>query len=276
MKKLPLRITKSRSFLALVFLLLLILLSLLSSEPATDLPLHFNFCRPLSHSKFTLQPRNLKKTVESIDARAAQIYAEAMDEEPELNKESMLRLVCYTALTEMKSTAKLQELSTEHFFPYLSFKRESDPVTSLADSFAIRNCTLKQKYNLTYFFMVHDAFPNLQNLYELLYDDDVFFYFHIDVKRPHIHQLISTWLATDPIISKRCNHAIMPNPFNVLWGHSSMIMAQIESFFQLYHFIDWDYIINLSVDHYPIKSTKSIYRILQKTPGYSVFGLTGK
>jgi hypothetical protein len=39
-------------------------------------------------------------------------------------------------------------------------------------------------------------------------------------------------------------------------------MGQIESFFQLYHLVDWEYVINLSAEHYPLKSTQAIYRIL--------------
>lgn len=42
-----------------------------------------------------------------------------------------------------------------------------------------------------------------------------------------------------------------------------MVMAEIDGFFQMYHSLKFDYIINLSTDHYPLKSTKSIYRILQ-------------
>jgi Core-2/I-Branching enzyme len=52
-----------------------------------------------------------------------------------------------------------------------------------------------------------------------------------------------------------------------------MIMAQIESFFQLYHLIDWGYVINLSVEHYPLKSTKAIYQTFQKNPGASLFAM---
>jgi hypothetical protein len=70
----------------------------------------------------------------------------------------------------------------------------------------------------------------------------------------------------------------MPNSWNIIWGtiqfnlgHGSMILAQLDAFFQLYHLIDFEYVINLSTDHYPLKSTKAIYKILQENPQTSIF-----
>jgi hypothetical protein len=70
----------------------------------------------------------------------------------------------------------------------------------------------------------------------------------------------------------------MPNSWNIIWGnnpfnlgHGSMILAQLDAFFQLYHLTDCEYFINLSTDHYPLKSTKAIYKILQENPQSSIF-----
>jgi hypothetical protein len=190
----------------------------------------------------------------------------------------MLRLACFTAVIEKgykPSDTKLTEISTDTYFADLSFKRESEPVQKITKYLTERNCALKPKYKIAYLFMVHDGLQELKNLYQLLHDDNVFFYFHVDVKRPNMLQQVSEWLKSDVTTSQRCNHAIMPNSVNILWGHSSMIMAQIEAFFQLYHLIHFEFIINLSVDHYPIRSTKAIYKTLQKYKDSSLFVLPG-
>jgi hypothetical protein len=40
-------------------------------------------------------------------------------------------------------------------------------------------------------------------------------------------------------------------------------VVTLEAFFQLYHLIEFDYVVNLSPEHYPLKSTNAIYHFLE-------------
>lgn len=103
-----------------------------------------------------------------------------------------------------------------------------------------------------------------------MYDPLAFFFFHIDEKSSELLEELKKWAINDPVVSQRCNHAIMPNSWNVMWGEATIVFAQLDAFFQLYHLIDFEYVINLSSDHYPLKSTKAIYHELQKNPDKSL------
>jgi hypothetical protein len=52
----------------------------------------------------------------------------------------------------------------------------------------------------------------------MLYDPIAFFFFHIDAKSLELLEELKNWLTNDQIVSKRCNHAIMPNSWNIIWG----------------------------------------------------------
>jgi hypothetical protein len=60
-----------------------------------------------------------------------------------------------------------------------------------------------------------------------------------------------------------------------------MILAQIDAFFQLYHSLEFDLIINLSIKHYPIMSTPaiiktlSVHEINKKYQNISLFVMEG-
>jgi hypothetical protein len=46
-------------------------------------------------------------------------------------------------------------------------------------------------------------------------------------------------------------------------GSSSIVLAQLEGYFQLLDLGDWDYAINLSADDFPLMSTAAMHKKLQ-------------
>ena len=46
-------------------------------------------------------------------------------------------------------------------------------------------------------------------------------------------------------------------------GSSSIVIAQLEGYFQLLDLADWDYAINLSAEDFPLMSTAAMHKTLE-------------
>lgn len=253
---------RSLAAIAVLVFAVFALVAVAFNTPLVQLPLNFSFCAPLNNALFTIQQNSYSQTVAAIDARASDIYAKSIQSFPKLNASSLLRLACYTAThprdnNKLSSRVKLNVLPTS-YFPTISYSPDSNAMQLLRTQL---KCQRKAKYKIIYVFMVHQGMDELKELYANLYDPEAFFLVHVDAKSPNMTRRTREW-ANNTLMSNRCNHAIMPNPFSIQWGHSSIIMAQIEAFFQMHHLFAYDYIINLSVEHLPIKSTQAIHAIL--------------
>jgi Core-2/I-Branching enzyme len=257
----------------IIAVVLVLLLSLLLINPQAQLiqTQHtFEYCPFLNNATF--YSRNSSYDINTIspavDARALEIYNYALTESPGLDASSMHRLACFTATLGdnryLPSYTQITSLSPS-YFPHLSFFETSDNVRILNENY--RSCP--RNYKIVYFLMAHkeDSLLNIQKLYHLLHTEDTFFYFHIDKKVPLVFQQLKDWLATDEM--KRCGHAVMPVQYNILWGHGSMVTAQLEAYFSIHHLLTFEYIINLSTDHYPLKSTAAQYKYLSRLEGNS-------
>jgi hypothetical protein len=69
---------------------------------------------------------------------------------------------------------------------------------------------------------------------------------------------LKNWLENDITTKFKCNIALVPNPTNIIPGDMGVLFSQLEAFFQLYHTINFDFIIPLSTLHYPMKSSQDI------------------
>lgn len=232
----------------------------------------FKFCDPLINATFNfpLLTSNdlIQNTTNEIDSNAERIYNKAKFQNVDYDDATLLRFACFTSAKKEHNTKLMEEVTIKSlaplYFPFLSIG-ESAAVKSVRHRLEINaTCNYKRHYKIAYVLMAHDhGLEEIKNIYSLLHEDDAFFYFHIDAKEPLFRKKVKDWIRTDLIIRSRCNAAFIPNPTSIVWGHATMVFAQLELFFQLYHLIDFDYIINLSIEHYPIKSTNAMYLTLQ-------------
>lgn len=246
----------------------------------------FKFCTPLNNATFTfpipVSELQIEQAIEAIESKAKVLVEDAKIQNQEYHQISLLRYACFTSVYRMNdinlndmqdhpnNTTDIKRLDirikslASSYFPFLSYE-ESNSVRSVRKHLTQNeNCNYKRHYKIAYVLMGHNhGFKEIKNLYSLLYDEDVFFYYHIDAKDPWLKRRIKEWMRNDPYISSRCNAALIPNPTTVIWGHASMLFAQLELFFQLNQLIAFDYVINLSAEHYPMKSTSAIYHLLE-------------
>ncbi|KAI8918388.1 core-2/I-branching enzyme-domain-containing protein [Powellomyces hirtus] len=127
--------------------------------------------------------------------------------------------------------------------------------------------TPRLRYKIAYLFLVHEGLDTFTTLVDALYDTDGLFLIHVDSKRSDFKRKVHEWLEKDEIYNNAKNIYVMPSPFNLNWGASSIVFAQLEGFFTLMDIADWDYVINVSGYDYPTRSTKAMHAILERDPG---------
>jgi hypothetical protein len=235
--------------------------------------LEFKFCKNLNNATFNtskhLTDFEIKSHIYSIDYNALEIYNRAKLSNVNYESKSLLRFSCFSSLfpdtnVNLNSLIKLHALSPSSYFPYLSYDKSDHVVRVRERILSSRICELKLYYKIIYVVMArNNGLDKIQHLYDILYDEDAFFYFHIDGKEPWFEKTLKEWLYNDPLLKTRCNAAIIPNPTTIIWGHITMVFAQNECFFQVYHLFKFDYVINLSPEHYPKQSTNAIHLNLE-------------
>lgn len=124
-----------------------------------------------------------------------------------------------------------------------------------------------KKHRLAYLILAHDSFENLVNLLAAILDRHVTILVHIDAKNPHLKERLLKFLESKcKYNSKSLYHRIklMKKSFVGLWGHSSLVFAQLAGFFELLQLNqDWEYVINLSANDYPLRNNDVIYQDLK-------------
>ena len=121
---------------------------------------------------------------------------------------------------------------------------------------------VKPRYTLAYLLLVHNNLPTVIALIDALDDPTVYIYIHVDFNAPNEFRE-----ALQELAHNRTNIAVMPTAFSVIWGHATLLWAQIRGFFDLLDLIEFEYVINLSGSDYPLKSAETIYRALEEEPG---------
>ncbi|KAJ3087092.1 Beta-1,3-galactosyl-O-glycosyl-glycoprotein beta-1,6-N-acetylglucosaminyltransferase 4 [Quaeritorhiza haematococci] len=124
----------------------------------------------------------------------------------------------------------------------------------------------RRKYKIAYQILVHQesSFENIKMLIDRLDTEHSFIIIHCDIKSPTLRWRIQQHLVNERLPKTRRNNIVLQRRnFGVIWGHISVVHAQIEGFFELLDLADWEYVINLSAYDYPLKSTDDIYTALK-------------
>jgi hypothetical protein len=129
----------------------------------------------------------------------------------------------------------------------------------------------KQFHRLAYVLLVHANLDQILVLIDALLDPFVTIVIHVDAKNPALKQSLLAHIHTTihPLLRHRVR--VLRQSFNGLWGHVSLVWAQLAGFFELLDMNrQWEYVINLSGNDYPLQSNAYIYRHL-KSHGHANF-----
>ena len=126
---------------------------------------------------------------------------------------------------------------------------------------------VSKPHKLAYFILAHKSFDNVVNLLNGLLDPYVTILIHVDAKNPQLKNRLIQYLE-DKVARNPASHysrvRIMRRSFIGLWGHSSLVFAQLAGFFELLDMgADWEYVINLSGNDYPLRTNDAIYHDLK-------------
>jgi hypothetical protein len=124
--------------------------------------------------------------------------------------------------------------------------------------------TLSRPHRLAYFLLVHKDFDNVLALIKSLLDPFVVILIHVDAKNPMLKTLLLDFLARQSA-PEYSRIRVMKKSFNGLWGSSSLVMAQLAGFFELQELdSQWEYVVNLSGNDYPLRHNDVIYDDLKR------------
>jgi Core-2/I-Branching enzyme len=199
----------------------------------------FNYCIHLKNATFKfsnqISEANVKRLIHAVETAAATIFFDAKANNWDYHDSSLLRYACYTSCdvaenSDLPRGVGLHSLDHKSYFPRLSYEESVHVRKVRLEITANATCILKRKYRLAYVIMAHNhGLEEIKNMYRILYEEDVFFYIHLDSKEPWFKKTVKEWMKNDDLVKSRCNAAIMPNPVGVIWGHVSMVFAEIGS-----------------------------------------------
>ncbi|ORY33622.1 hypothetical protein BCR33DRAFT_771183 [Rhizoclosmatium globosum] len=218
-------------------------------------------------SETTLAELNPSQTelASFLDQRARNINNDMHSVKPGLlDIEQTRRLACYLAAD---GTNHMANLSNTRF--YYNLNRFSY-FGELLPAIIPNPLSPDRKYKVAFFVMIHGPLSVLQNIHHListLNDGSAIILIHVD-KRPESDDLRMALAAT---ISSLEHVHLAKTSYKISWGHSSILHAQLNGFFELLDLAEWDHVINLSAYDIPLRPSKEIARILsqQKYAGHN-------
>jgi hypothetical protein len=120
-------------------------------------------------------------------------------------------------------------------------------------------------HKLAYFLLVHKDYDNVVSLLESIVDPYVTILIHVDGKSPSLKKQLLELLSKKAQEDENYKRVrIMKRSFCGVWGHSTLVFAQLAGFFELMSMnTEWEYVINLSGHDYPLRMNDVIYKDLK-------------
>lgn len=121
-------------------------------------------------------------------------------------------------------------------------------------------------HRLAYLLLVHKNFEEVVALINALIDPYVVIMIHVDDKVPQLKgkliQYVQKMKKVEPYFRRV---KVMHRSVKCAWGHASLARAQMAGFFELMDFNnDWEYVVNLSGNDYPLRHNDVIYHDLKR------------
>jgi hypothetical protein len=214
---------------------------------------HFQNCTMLNNSTFHDHPRR----VDEIAYEIALKYGKT-----DMDLRSLERFACYMAASgsnEFNSKpGSLAHVNPSIYFSDLTLTQNA----AVAETLKSSRCPPERKrYKIAFLLLVHKDLAQIKELLHQMYSPDGMYIFHVDFDHPELEQQIREWIQTDELFV-HCNAFVLSNSKRVLWGDISIVMAQLEGFFQALYLAEWDYIVNMSAYCFPLKSVDEMHSYL--------------
>jgi hypothetical protein len=233
----------------------LLLLTIDVSKADTVQPLqlysyNFSYCTTLTNATFHTFPNR-------VDLHAVKIVKKYSTNK--MDAESMKRFACYATALGQNSYHPLQSglvhIDPSHYFPSLTITNN----TKISQT--VGSCRLKPFFKIAFLILVHKDLDQIRGLLQYMYDSDALYLIHVDRAYPQLERDVQDLIAAE---FDHCNVFVVSNSRHVIWGDISMVLAELEGFFQAYYMTHWDYIINMSAYCLPLRNVSMIYDQLKK------------
>lgn len=200
--------------------------------------------------------------VSLVEAEAKSLFTklDTLMHEKKLDHLDLMRFSCLSAATGANGMSNLTDVVWLHsihppsYFPSLSLSdsTQNEDTSMGSKSPAPLPATPSQarpKYKIAYQILAHDikSLANLRLLIQKLDTPDSIILVHIDIKSTKLRKAIEELLEIRKINKQRNNVFLQKVCFGVIWGHISVVFAQLQGFYELLDLADWEYVINLSV-----------------------------
>lgn len=205
----------------------------------------------------------------AIDENAKKVYRSYhyKDNKP-IDPSSLLRYSCYMAAHGKNSIVKsasqesfIETLDPKYHYPFFSWTKSAGVESTIASM--PEDCKLKPYYKMAFLFLVHDSIESTKHLHHALSHPDSLILIHSDKRNVGFYHDLLNWTRTKEQSNEHCNTLLLSTPLPVIWGHSSIVLAQQEAFFQLMHLAKFDYVINLSNTDYPLETPDYMHSVLE-------------
>ncbi|KAJ3093031.1 hypothetical protein HK102_012240 [Quaeritorhiza haematococci] len=230
--------------------------------------------RPLGGAIAEINP-SMEEFTRIIDEEAKRIFDWLTQSDQELERRDALRYCCYSAaegatpVNDLTDQRLLVRLNPASYFnktiPYIN--SHPNPIPGP-----------RRQYKLAYLLMVHQekGFDNLKLLVEALDDGLAIILIHVDSSVPFLKRRIKTWIKEREEKARQESGSpatTAEEPGNVfvsgysyggLWGHISLVLMQMNGFFELRDLADWDHIVNLSNYDWPLRRNRDIVDLLSR------------
>ncbi|KAJ3032967.1 hypothetical protein HDV00_006876, partial [Rhizophlyctis rosea] len=126
----------------------------------------------------------------------------------------------------------------------------------------------RRKYKLAYLFLVHEVLgaPQLEMLIDILDDGNALILIHVDARSQQLHNNLDQYIKKREFQKGqrvgRGNVHLAQKRFPCIWGHSSLVLAQLSGFWELRDLAEWEYVINLSNFDWPLVRNGRILEVL--------------
>lgn len=156
----------------------------------------------------------------------------------------------------------LATIHPDNYFPDLGFSvTQTTPV--------------KKHYRVAYLLIVHAKAVNTMELIKAVHSNSSFILVHVDAKSTQYKQQLRQDLVKlypHPQDPQRHvdNIQVMDASYDVLWGHISIVWAELRGFFELLDRCEFDFVVNLSGHDYPLVSSEQISRLLRPFENFPI------
>lgn len=159
------------------------------------------------------------------------------------------------------SAERVLRTFSPNFFPFIAYQPDASRALGTKRG-------IKRHVKVAHAVMLHDNPVTAQEMLAWLDTDDTFTLVHIDRNaKPELRQAVEAWIKE----RKTDRVQLLPEAecFGMGWAHVSLVWAQLQLFFRIQDTVEFDYVVNLSGEDFPLKSPSTVHKALSRLPSYS-------